>query len=151
MAHQPHRGRRTAAAARSGAGRSSAAGRASPPSAAGAPDDTAPDIRDLDLLARWLDTRFRIPGTRIRFGYDALIGLVPGIGGVAMTIPAVYLVWRAHGLGVPRSLIAHMLWNVAVDLAVGAVPVIGDIFDVAFKANRRNVDLLRRHLDRPAR
>src|SRR5699024_5454147 len=92
---------------------------------------------------------FRIPGTRVRFGFDSLLGLVPGIGDAATTLPAAYIVYRAHGLGVPWSTLARMGGNVAVDLFIGAIPVLGDIFDVGFKANRRNVALLRRHLGKP--
>lgn len=111
-------------------------------------DGFSPDFRDLELLAWWLDSRFRIPGTKIRFGLDSVLGLVPGIGDAATTVPAAYLLYRAHRLGVPTSLLARMGANVAVDLVVGAIPIVGDIFDVGFKANRRNVDLLRRHLER---
>ena len=102
----------------------------------------------IDALSRLLDTAFMIPGTNIRFGIDALIGLVPGIGDAITTIMALYIVSEARALGAPRLLIARMLANVALDGFVGAVPLVGDAFDVAFRANRRNMALLRGHLDR---
>ena len=111
----------------------------------------SPDIRDIELLAWWLDSRFRIPGTRIRFGLDSLLGLVPGVGDAATTLPAAWMLYRAHQLGVPRSMLARMGWNVVMDLALGSIPVVGDLFDIGFKANRRNVELLRQHLGQPAR
>jgi hypothetical protein len=101
----------------------------------------------VDALARLLDTAFIIPGTGIRFGLDALIGLVPGIGDAITTAVALYIVNEARALGAPRLLIARMLVNVALDGVVGAVPLVGDVFDVAFRANRRNIALLREHLD----
>jgi hypothetical protein len=102
----------------------------------------------IDALSRLLDTAFIIPGTSVRFGFDALIGLVPGIGDAITTVMALYIVSEARALGAPPLLIARMLANVALDGLVGAVPVLGDAFDVAFRANRRNMALLRDHLDR---
>jgi uncharacterized protein DUF4112 len=102
----------------------------------------------IDALSQLLDNAFIIPGTNIRFGLDALIGLVPGIGDVVTTAMALYIVNEARALGAPRLLIARMLANVALDGLVGAVPLVGDAFDVAFRANRRNMALLRDHLDR---
>jgi hypothetical protein len=101
----------------------------------------------IDALSRLLDTAFVIPGTGIRFGVDALIGLVPGIGDAITTAVALYIVNEARALGAPRWLIGRMLVNVALDGVVGAVPLVGDAFDVAFRANRRNLALLREHLD----
>jgi Domain of unknown function (DUF4112) len=106
----------------------------------------AAELARLERLAYWLDARFTIPLTRIRIGLDPLIGLIPGIGDVAAMVPAAYLLWRARQLGLPRHALARMAGNVALDAAMGAVPLVGDVFDVAFKANRRNVALLRRHL-----
>lgn len=106
-------------------------------------------LRDLEVLADWLDSRFRIPGTGIRFGLDSVLGLVPGVGDAATTVPAAYMLYRAHRMGVPKTVLARMGWNVAIDLVVGAIPLVGDLFDLGFKANRRNVDLLRRHFGHP--
>lgn len=102
-------------------------------------------IERLDRLATLLDTAFVIPGTNIRFGADALIGLAPGIGDSVTTALAAYIVYEAHRLGVPRRVLIRMIGNVAIDGIVGAVPVFGDLFDVAFRANRRNVRILREH------
>jgi hypothetical protein len=103
-------------------------------------------LAEMEVLTRLLDDRFRIPGTSIRFGLDGLIGLVPGLGDAATTTVSLYLVYRAHALGAPKAVLARMMVNILADTAVGAIPLLGDIFDVAFKANRRNLDLLRRHL-----
>jgi len=102
-------------------------------------------IERLDRLATLLDTAFVIPGTNIRFGADALIGLAPGIGDSVTTALAAYIVYEAHRLGVPRRVLIRMIGNVAIDGIAGAVPVFGDLFDVAFRANRRNVRILREH------
>lgn len=109
----------------------------------------AHDIRDLELIAHWLDTRFSLFG--VRFGLDSLIGLVPGVGDAATTVPAAYILLRAWRMGVPRPMLARMGLNVGMDLAIGAVPLVGDLFDLRFKANRRNVELLRQHLGQTPR
>ena len=108
-------------------------------------------VARLDALATLLDTAFILPGTNVRFGLDALIGLVPGIGDAITTAMSLYIVHEARQLGAPRHLIARMLANVALDGVVGAVPLLGDAFDVMWRANRRNMTLLRNHLDREAR
>jgi len=115
------------------------------------PQSRAERIARLDGLATLLATAFFIPGTNIRFGIDAMIGLVPGIGDVITTAMSLYIVHEARQLGAPRHLIARMLANVALDGVVGAVPLLGDAFDVMWRANRRNMTLLRNHLDREAR
>jgi hypothetical protein len=105
-------------------------------------------IARIDALATLMDTAFVIPGTQVRFGLDALIGLVPGIGDIVTTLISLFIVSEARALGAPPFLIARMIANVALDGVVGAVPVVGDAFDVAFRANRRNMALLRDHLDK---
>ena len=105
-------------------------------------------IARIDALASLLDTAILVPGTNIRFGLDALIGLVPGIGDAITTVLSLYIVNEARALGAPPLLVARMVANVALDGVVGAVPLVGDAFDVAFRANRRNMKLLRGHLDR---
>jgi hypothetical protein len=105
----------------------------------------------IDALARLLDTAFVIPGTNIRFGLDALIGLVPGIGDAVTTVLSLYIVNEARALGAPRLLLARMLANVGLDGVIGAIPLFGDAFDVAFRANRRNMALLIAHIDRHQR
>jgi uncharacterized protein DUF4112 len=103
-------------------------------------------IARIDALATLLDTAFILPGTNIRFGFDAMIGLVPGIGDLITTALSLYIVGEARALGAPRHLILRMLANVALDGVVGAVPLLGDAFDVMWRANRRNMALLRNHL-----
>jgi hypothetical protein len=105
-------------------------------------------IARLDALATLFDTAFVVPGTQVRFGIDALIRLIPGIGDVITTGLCLYIVNEARALGAPPILIARMLANVAFDGIVGAVPILGDAVDVAFRANRRNIALLLDHLDR---
>lgn len=105
------------------------------------------ELERLDRLADLLDSRFGIPGTSFRFGLDGLLGLIPGVGDAATMLPALYLLWRARELGVPRPVLRRMAANVGIDAAVGAVPIVGDLFDVGFKANRRNIALIRRHFE----
>src|SRR6478736_552653 len=116
-----------------------------------APRSRAERIARIDALATLLDTAFVIPGTDIRFGLDALIGLVPGIGDAITTMMSLYIVREARALGAPRHVVARMLANVAIDGFVGAVPLLGDAFDVMWRANRRNVALLRKHLENEKR
>jgi hypothetical protein len=99
---------------------------------------------DLEFLASLLDDRFQIPGTRIRFGLDAVIGLIPGVGDAIGATLSSYLIWRAHQLGASKFTLMRMAGNMAVDTVMGAVPLLGDILDLKFRANRRNVELLRR-------
>jgi len=105
-------------------------------------------VARLDVLANLLDTAFILPGTNVSFGFDALIGLVPGIGDAITTAISLYIVLEARQLGAPAHLILRMLANVVVDGFVGAVPLVGDAFDVLWRANRRNVWLLREWLAR---
>jgi Domain of unknown function (DUF4112) len=102
----------------------------------------------LDMLATAFDTAFIVPGTNIRFGIESLIRLVPGVGDLAASALSFYLLYEARRLGVPRLLFARMLGNVLIEGTIGAVPVAGDAFDVYFRANRRNIALLRRHFAR---
>jgi hypothetical protein len=110
------------------------------------PQSRAERIARLDALANLLDTAILVPGTNIRFGIDAMIGLIPGIGDAITTLMSLYIVREARELGVPRHVIARMLANVALDGVVGAVPFLGDAFDVMWRSNRRNMALLRKHL-----
>lgn len=106
-------------------------------------------MQNLRALTRILDEAFTIPGTRFRFGLDALIGLIPGFGdmtGAAMTGLTIITAYR---MGVPGSVLLNMVVNLGIDALVGAVPILGDIFDFGFKANRRNLDLLEKYVRRP--
>ena len=113
------------------------------------PSAPADPLARARTLARLLDSAARVPGTGIRFGADAVIGLVPGLGDIGGAALAGYLVILAQRLGVPRAMVLRMLGNVAIDTIAGTVPLIGDLFDVAFKSNLRNVALLERAIERP--
>lgn len=108
-------------------------------------------IARLEALANLLDMAFIVPGTNVRYGIDGLIGLVPVVGDIITTAIALWIVREARVLGAPWHLTARMLGNVAVDGVVGAVPLIGDAFDVMFKANIRNMKMLRKWLDKQPR
>ena len=102
----------------------------------------------LEALARLMDSAFVIPGTSIRMGLDGLIGLLPVAGDLIAGVISSYLIWEARRLGASRWVIGRMMANTALDTLVGAVPVVGDAFDVLFRANLKNMALLRRHLER---
>jgi hypothetical protein len=102
----------------------------------------------LDALARLLDVAFMLPGTKIRYGIDGIIRLIPVIGDLFATAFSLWLVREARALGAPWHVTARMLGNVAIDGVVGMVPVAGDAFDVLFRANIRNMRLLRRWMDK---
>jgi Domain of unknown function (DUF4112) len=104
-----------------------------------------------EAIAKLLDVAFVVPGTNIRYGIDGLIGLVPVIGDIVTTAISLWLVREARELGAPWYLTARMLGNVALDGVVGMVPFAGDAFDVMFRANMRNVRLLRRWLEKQGR
>jgi hypothetical protein len=109
----------------------------------------AEQTRDqLKRMAHLLDSSIRLPGG-YRIGLDGLIGLLPGVGDLAGALLSTYIVAQAHRLGAPRSVILRMGLNLLTDTLVGAVPVMGDLFDFAWKANLRNVRLLEQHVARP--
>jgi len=103
-------------------------------------------LKELDTLAAWFDDKFRLPGTHLHFGLDSILGLVPGVGDTVTAGVSAYLVARARQLGARKRVVAIMLKNVAVDWLVGTIPLVGDIFDFAHKANRKNINLLREDL-----
>jgi Domain of unknown function (DUF4112) len=105
----------------------------------------------LDAIAKLLDIAFVLPGTKIRYGIDGIIGLIPVVGDIIATALSLWLVREARALGAPWHVTARMLGNVAIQGVVGAVPVAGDAFDVLFRANMRNARLLRRWMDRQPR
>lgn len=98
-------------------------------------------------VAAALDDAVPIPGTNRRVGLDSIIGLLPVAGDAVAAAASSYIVLEAARLGAPRSTLARMAFNVALDFGVGSIPILGDLFDAAFKANRKNVELLERHLD----
>jgi hypothetical protein len=98
----------------------------------------------LDQLASLLDDMFQLPGTRIRFGLDAIIGLIPGLGDLITGALSFLILYGAWQRGLPRVTITRMLANVAIDTVVGTVPIFGDAFDVIWKSNRMNYNLLTR-------
>lgn len=102
----------------------------------------------LENLAKLMDSAFVIPGTKIRMGLDGIIGIFPVAGDLISGMVSTYLIWEAHQLGAPRLLIARMLANTVIDTTFGAVPVLGDAFDVYFRSNMKNMNLLRRHLEK---
>ncbi|WP_440642846.1 DUF4112 domain-containing protein [Bradyrhizobium sp. PUT101] len=108
-------------------------------------------IARLEAVARLLDVAFILPGTNIRYGIDGLIGLIPVVGDIITTAISLWLVREARALGAPWYITARMLGNVALDGVVGLVPFAGDAFDVMFRANMRNVRLLRRWLEKQPR
>lgn len=104
------------------------------------------EIEKLDKLASLLDSRYRIPGTGIRFGWDVILGLVPFVGDIATIGPSGYLIYKAWKLGARKRAIAKMGLNTGLDFMFGAVPFVGDVFDLVYKANRRNFAILRGEL-----
>jgi hypothetical protein len=105
-------------------------------------------LQRLERFAFLLDEAFRIPGTRWRVGLDGLVGFIPGAGDAVTAVVALYPVAEALRHGVPTRVVLRMLGNIGLDSAVGAIPILGDLFDLRFKSNRRNVELLKRHLSR---
>ena len=122
-----------------------------------APLPTADTIETLDparvarlrRLAVLLDDSIPIPGTRFRIGVESIVGLIPGAGDLAGGAFSLYILLQAARMGVPRPLLARMGTNLVVDVVVGAVPILGDLFDAGFKANMRNLALLEGHASRP--
>ncbi len=115
------------------------------------PRDTPVEIeQSLDQLSRWMDGLFRIPGTGWRFGLDAIVGLVPGIGDTATTLVSLYILAAGVRYRVSKATLLRMGANIAVDYLIGAIPFVGDLFDAYWKSNQMNVELLRRRATVPA-
>jgi Domain of unknown function (DUF4112) len=106
------------------------------------------DPQGLALMRRWariFDSAFRIPGTQITFGIDPILGVFPGIGDLVSPVFSLFLLWHGARLRVPKIVLARMVLNAAIDAGVGAIPVVGDLFDFAWKANEWNLALLEKH------
>ena len=108
------------------------------------PEDFDAREKRLEQLAWLLDESIRLPGG-FRVGADGLIGLIPGIGDLAGAALGSYLIYEARSMGAPKRLLTRMAMNVGLETLVGTIPLVGDIFDFYYKANRRNIDLLRRY------
>ena len=104
--------------------------------------ETLKRLNRLHVIAKFMDTGWGVPFTKIRFGADAVAGLVPGFGDVGAAMISLYIVLEARKLGAPNHVLVKMLANVAIDTGVGTIPVVGDIFDIFFKSNIKNIDLL---------
>ena len=114
-------------------------------------DTTAEREAALNRLRRFaelLDSAFTVPGTNFEMGLEGIVGLLPGVGDFASAIVSLYVPFEAIRMGAPYAKVAQMLLNILIDALLGSVPLIGDLFDVAFKANNRNVRLLEKHLGR---
>jgi hypothetical protein len=98
-------------------------------------------VERMKRLAHLLDQAWRVPGTEFRIGVDGIIGLIPGVGDVVTSALSAYVVWEAQQLGLPKHVLARMIGNLGIDFVVGAIPLLGDFFDMAFKANARNMKL----------
>ncbi len=106
-------------------------------------------LRRARVLALLLDEAIRVPGTNIRFGVDPIVGLIPGLGDGLGGVASAYIILEAARAGAPASVLVRMTMNVGVDTVVGSLPVVGDLFDFAWKSNARNVRLLARHVESP--
>lgn len=112
-------------------------------------EERDPRVRRLDTLGYLLDDSIPIPGTGMRVGLDAVIGLIPGVGDIAGVVLSSWIVLQGARLGVGVTVIARMLLNLVIDGVVGAIPLLGDLFDAGWKANDRNLRLLHRALESP--
>ncbi len=114
------------------------------------PEVVDPRLADVEAIARWFDYAFELPGG-FRFGFAGIIGLIPGIGDVIDALVSLFIIVRAIQLGIPRVAVTRMLVNVGIEALAGTVPFLGDLFDIAFKANRRNYEILRNRISQPER
>ena len=112
------------------------------------PDDR---LKNAHRIARIMDSRFRVPGTRIRFGFDSIIGLIPGAGDIIAAWPTLYYLFLARKMELSSGTMFRMIFNLLVDMLFGSVPLLGDVFDVFFKSNQRNYRILEKATGRAGR
>ncbi len=105
-------------------------------------------LERLERLARTLDSALRLPGTPVRFGVDSIVGLVPAIGDTVMLLPAVWIMIEGWRMGLRKRALSQMVFNTSADWLLGSVPLLGDVFDVGWKSNLRNVALIRKEIER---
>lgn len=110
-------------------------------------NDVEQRLKRVQKFAQLMDDRFAVPGTRLRFGMDSLVGLIPGAGDAATAVAGIWLIVEAARLNASRGILLRMCFNLFVDSTLGAVPIAGDLFDVYWKSNRRNAELLQRFLE----
>ena len=113
------------------------------------PTHSASSLKRLRQISHLLDNAIPVPGTKVRFGLDPILGLLPGGGDMAGGLMSVYIVFEGARMGVPAVTIGRMGFNIVLDLLTGTVPVVGDLFDVTWKANSQNVALLEKHMAAP--
>ena len=111
-----------------------------------APRRLAPRLARLRKIAWLVDASMRLPGTKFRFGRTSLSGLTPAAGDAVLAGISLYIVYEAQQLGLPRDLLLRMLGNVGIEAAAGTIPILGDLFDMGFKANLRNLAIIEDHL-----
>lgn len=110
------------------------------------PERTEPrQLKQMDALAKLMDTQFRLPGTNFRFGLDGILGLIPGAGDLSTFAVSGYMIWVMAHNGASGYVMARMILNVLLDALIGSIPLLGDLFDFAFKANTRNMQLMQQH------
>ena len=110
--------------------------------------DPAAIRQRIETMEALLERSFTVPGLKMPVGLDSLLGLVPVVGDFVAAGLGAYIVWEARNLGMPKWKLARMAGNIAFDTAVGAIPVAGDLFDLAFRSNSRNLKIIKRHLDK---
>lgn len=109
--------------------------------------NTKPDLKHIRQVARLMDSKFRIPGTKFRFGLDPVLGLIPGIGDLASYGVSGLIIYYLSRYGASRKVILMMMANAALDAIIGSIPIVGQIFDFTYKANERNLRILTEHLE----
>ena len=102
----------------------------------------------IEAMEHLLERSLVVPGTKYPIGLDTIIGFVPVLGDIVTAAMAAYIVWEAKNLGLPRWKLWRMMGNVAIDSAVGAVPIVGDAFDIVYRSNTKNLRIVKKHLDK---